>query len=82
MMTTKTTKHDKTKAKSGKSTPKERDSTARTRSYPIIMNIIMIKKLFIARLKQCLLVAERICSGREFQMEGPATEKNKNSKNS
>jgi len=42
MTTTKTTKHDKTKAKSGKSTPKERDSTARTISYCIIIIIIII----------------------------------------
>ena len=26
-----------------------------------------------ATFKQCLMVAERICSGREFKMEGPAT---------
>jgi len=31
---TETTKHDKTKAKSQKSTPEKRNATARTRSYP------------------------------------------------
>jgi len=36
------------------------------------MNVKIIS--FEAMFKQCLMVAERICSGREFQMEGPATE--------
>ena len=40
---TETTKHDKTKAKSQKSTPEKRNATARTRSYPTIIIIIIVK---------------------------------------